>query len=102
MPVLLRERATDSLSLFLSNEWAITRLFWKLLSSQSPNGAFDSVLGTKIAVRAPAYFKGCRNYIAQVKPPEVRWLSERILLGYFSSLFQYFFPCCHLNRSMET
>ena len=42
MPALLREGDDDSLSLFLSNEWAITKLFWKLLSSQSPNGAFDS------------------------------------------------------------
>lgn len=42
MPVLLRERDDDSLSLFFSNEWAITKLFWKLLPSQSLNGAFDS------------------------------------------------------------
>lgn len=42
LPALLRARDDDSLSLFLSNEWAITKLFWKLLSSQSPNGAFDS------------------------------------------------------------
>lgn len=27
MPVLLRERDDDSLSLFFSNEWAITKLF---------------------------------------------------------------------------
>lgn len=42
MPALLREKDADSLSLFLSNEWAITKLFWKLLSSLGPNGAFDS------------------------------------------------------------
>lgn len=42
LSALLRARDDDSLSLFLSNEWAITKLFWKLLSPPSPNGAFDS------------------------------------------------------------
>lgn len=37
----LREREGDPSS-FLSHRWAITNLFWKLLSSRRPNGALDA------------------------------------------------------------